>query len=133
MAEGRLKSYKNKEVPDALGLRQRREEEGIQIRKSKREDELWKRRKTQQQTPDATEFKLSDCNMNVPVLERFAADVYSDDAERHRIGCRGIRSLLSKSMFFGTIFPSCQSDANDSSIDDVIATGIVPQLVEFVH
>eukprot|EP00118_Oscarella_pearsei_P021699 m.245349 g.245349 ORF g.245349 m.245349 type:complete len:70 (+) comp40254_c3_seq87:30-239(+) len=40
MAEGRLKSYKNKEVPDALGLRQRREEEGIQIRKSKREDEV---------------------------------------------------------------------------------------------
>eukprot|EP00118_Oscarella_pearsei_P021694 m.245202 g.245202 ORF g.245202 m.245202 type:complete len:107 (+) comp40254_c3_seq30:142-462(+) len=86
---------------------------------------LWKRRKTQQQTPDATEFKLSDCNMNVPdaytqTLESFAADVYSDDAERHRIGCSGIRSLLSK-------------NANYSPIDDVIATGIVPQLVEFVH
>eukprot|EP00118_Oscarella_pearsei_P021693 m.245192 g.245192 ORF g.245192 m.245192 type:complete len:139 (+) comp40254_c3_seq27:242-658(+) len=56
--------------------------------------------------------------MNVPVLERFAADVYSDDAERHRIGCRGIRSLLTK---------------DGPPVDDVIAMGIVPRLVEFVH
>ena len=39
MAESRLKDYKNKGL-DAEELRRRREEEGVQIRKSKRDDEV---------------------------------------------------------------------------------------------
>ena len=43
MANHRLKAYKNKGM-DSQEMRRRREEEGIQLRKQKREQQLFKKR-----------------------------------------------------------------------------------------
>ena len=56
-ASNRIKSYKNKAL-DSLELRRRREEEGIQLRKQKREEQLFKRRNVS--LPAGGEEDLSD-------------------------------------------------------------------------
>ena len=66
-----------------------------------------------------------------------AKDVLSNDVARHRVGCRSIRSLLSKGKI-SNFFDTCHSISFlflvvNPPVDDVIATGVIPRLVEFVH
>lgn len=71
-----MKSYKNKAL-NPEEMRRRREEEGIQLRKQKREQQLFKRRNVELVSEDASMFDgpvmdsyVSSTNVGVSVVER---------------------------------------------------------------
>lgn len=116
--------YKNVGL-DSTEMRRRREEEGIQLRKQKREQQLIKRRNvdnfpTMDSEVDST---ITDANTEVGsgiiITREMISDLYSSNEEDQLRAIQKFRKLLSK-------------DPNPP-IDDVIQAGIVPRFVDFLR
>uniref|UniRef100_A0AAY5JVM3 Importin subunit alpha n=1 Tax=Esox lucius TaxID=8010 RepID=A0AAY5JVM3_ESOLU len=147
----RLKSYKNKSL-NTDEMRRRREEEGLQLRKQKKDEQLFKRRNVttveevgaveEDGMGDSTNLESQVYNMDQLVGGVISEDmtqmIFSSSPEQHLIGTQRFRKLLSKEI------ETHQTRQHSSSlqlsnfepnppIDEVIASpGVVDRFVEFL-
>eukprot|EP00794_Sanderia_malayensis_P000412 gene412-1047_t len=119
----RIGKYKNKAL-DSSELRRRREETGIQLRKAKREEQLFKKRNV----GDSTEVADGAGNQFGPgfdaataprIIPEMITGILCDDVETQLVCAQKFRKIL--------------SEEPNPPIDDVIESGVIPRFIHFLQ
>lgn len=116
-----MNKFKNRGDLKTDELRRRREDAAVEIRKQKREENFAKRRNLKFNAIDSDDDLDDTYVYNAEVvsqIDAIKADLYGDDIQKMINTTTIIRKLL--------------SDENNPPIDEVIGSGVVPRLIEFL-